>query len=156
MKQRGLVLAAGVLVLLMTACSSGGQTKEKSEESKVLEASIILPEHIDDQKAILETKVTEGQKAVTDAEVILNVWKKSGEGEKKMIKARHQEDGRYVAETDISDEGVYIVQAMVSADDKEIMPKKQWIWGAISEEEHHQLMQEQEETGHSHGGGHQH
>ncbi|MCC5800801.1 FixH family protein [Rossellomorea vietnamensis] len=155
MKRIGMMIAIGVLMILVTACSAGEQ-KEKSKDQEVLEASIELPEQVEDHKVQFETVVTVGKKPVTDAEVTLNVWKKSGDGEKKVIKAIHQDDGRYVAETDMHEEGIYVVQAMVNADNKEIMPKKQWIYGAISEEEHHQLMQEHDQSGHSESGGHQH
>lgn len=157
MKHLRFVILIGTLLLIVSACSSEKQDlKANNTKLEVLEASIMLPEQLIGDKSDLYVQLTQGSQPLADAEVLIKIWKKDEDNKKTEMETIHTGDGLYSVQMSVPEDGIYIVQAKVSANDMDIMPKKQWIVGAISEEEHHELQLERDGSKQELDHGHHH
>jgi YtkA-like len=144
-----------VMMLLLSACSensSEDKTVKDDKSPQQLKADIAAPEEVFlNKETVLEVKVTQGKKAVDDADVKFKVWKGSNIDDSKMFDAEHVKEGTYKIKTSFSEDGIYYVQTHVTASDMYVMPITHILAGDVPEEE---LKALEESLDHDHG--HQH
>ncbi|WP_035346959.1 FixH family protein [Halalkalibacter hemicellulosilyticus] len=144
-----------VMVGLLVACAGEEQGDIQNDGvPEVVEVDIMLPEIVPGEEVILQTKVTQGNENVDDAEEVeFEVWKHGKKDESDMISGEHQGDGIYEISYTFVDDGVYNVTSHVTARGMHVMPTKQVIVGDVSEEELQQLEEDDaqdEENEHEH------
>ncbi|GAE32602.1 hypothetical protein JCM9152_4141 [Halalkalibacter hemicellulosilyticusJCM 9152] len=143
------------MVGLLVACAGEEQGDIQNDGvPEVVEVDIMLPEIVPGEEVILQTKVTQGNENVDDAEEVeFEVWKHGKKDESDMISGEHQGDGIYEISYTFVDDGVYNVTSHVTARGMHVMPTKQVIVGDVSEEELQQLEEDDaqdEENEHEH------
>lgn len=127
-RQVGFAFAVVLLgMMIMAACTNHNK---QAETPAVLDVKIDVPDHVDLNKPTkLTCVVTYGGEKVDDAnEVKFEVWK-HGDGEREMLEAKHDGDGRYSVEKTFTEAGTYSVVAHVTARDMHNMPKKDIVAG---------------------------
>ncbi|MGP3560726.1 FixH family protein [Geobacillus sp. BK01] len=128
MRRRLLFTWMALLVVAMLAACSNND--EQAETPAMLEVKLDVPDHIELNKAAtLACVVTYDGENVDDAsEVKFEVWR-HGDGEREMLEAKHDGDGRYSVEKTFTEAGTYSVVAHVTARDMHNMPKKDIVVG---------------------------
>lgn len=153
-----LIMMAGIFIL--GGCSSKpeqGKSKDPEESAvQVIEADLKVPETIDaGEEASLAVTVSQGNEAVTDAdEVKFEVWIEGQEENSEMVEAKHDSEGKYMANHVFTAEGIYYVQSHVTARRQHTMPQASIKVGEVNvEADGHQHEHEEEghEESHSHG-----
>ncbi|MBT2687504.1 FixH family protein [Bacillus sp. ISL-47] len=142
--------------LILGGCSQSSQQKAKESEEtpQVIEAILQVPETLEaSEEASLAVTVKQGNEAVTDAdEVKFEVWKEGKKEESEMIEAKHDKEGKYMADYAFADEGIYFVQAHVTARSQHTMPKVSIQVGDMkAENTGHEHVEEGHKESHSHG-----
>lgn len=144
-----------LIVSLLVAC--GGEELEGLQDNDVpemVEVEIILPEIEPGEEMVLQTKVTQGEENVDDAqEVEFEIWEHGNKEESDMISGDHQGEGIYKISYTFAKDGIYNVTSHVTARGMHVMPTEQVIVGDVSDDE---LKPLEEESGHDESGEHDH
>lgn len=141
-----------VFLLLSSACSVDPGAANLYRQSRPLEVEMILPESLSpDQQQVIKVSLTQGEEKVDAADIRFEIWKKESKENPEVIKARHDEDGIYVAEKTFAEDGLYYIKADVRARDLHVMPAKQVIVGELTEEEIQSLQPESDQHYGEHG-----
>lgn len=144
------------MLLVMSACTAN--TTNPSNTAQLVGVEILLNEEISPNQATeLKVQITQGQENVEDADdVQFEIWRVSGKDPSEMSKAQHEKDGVYSIKKTFQDNGVYYVQAHVTARDIHVMPKTVVIVGDVSEEELNSIKEvpQNKEKNHEHGHDH--
>ncbi|ABO66235.1 Conserved hypothetical protein [Geobacillus thermodenitrificans NG80-2] len=121
------VMVAVLTAIIIAACSNNN---EQAETPAMLEVKMDVPDHIDVNKPTkLACVVTYGGEKVEDAsEVKFEVWK-HGNGDREMLEAKHDGNGRYSVTKTFTEAGTYSVVAHVTARDMHNMPKQDIVVG---------------------------
>lgn len=158
MRNALLIMMAGIFIL--GGCSSKpeqGKSKDREETAvQVIEADLKVPETIDaGEEASLAVTVRQGNEAVTDAdEVKFEVWIEGQEENSEMVEAKHDSEGKYMADHVFTEEGIYYVQSHVTARRQHTMPQASIKVGEVNAEaagHQHEHEEEGHEESHSHG-----
>lgn len=132
-KNYGLLLALPILIL--SACNSGEETEMPVAE--IIEVHIDLPESSPtNEKIEIPVQVTQGDEPVDDArDVVIEIWEDQDRENGFLEEAKLQSDGIYQIDYQFESDGIYLVQAHVTARDMHSMPTKPIIIGDVSEED---------------------
>ncbi|OQP07778.1 hypothetical protein B1690_00365 [Geobacillus sp. 46C-IIa] len=149
-----LAMIAMLAGIVIAACSNNN---EQAETPAMLEVKMDVPDHIDvDKPTKLACVVIYGGENVDDAsEVKFEVWK-HGDGDRQMLEAKHDGNGRYSVTKTFKEAGTYSVVAHVTARDMHNMPKQDVIVGNPEQAAAEGVSsdgQENKEEGHHHGSG---
>ncbi|MBM0066475.1 FixH family protein [Alkalicoccobacillus gibsonii] len=135
MKRKRLVILF-ISTFLLSACN----TSEPDLESiipDIIEVQIDLPESSPpNEKLKIPVNVTQGDEPVDDArDVVIEIWKDQDRENGFLEEAKHQSDGLYQIDYTFEEDGIYLVQAHVTARDMHSMPTKPIFVGDVSEDE---------------------
>ncbi|QIZ67124.1 FixH family protein [Geobacillus subterraneus] len=149
-----LAMIAMLAGIVIAACSNNN---EQAETPAMLEVKMDVPDHIDvDKPTKLACVVTYGGENVDDAsEVKFEVWK-HGDGDRQMLEAKHDGNGRYSVTKTFKEAGMYSVVAHVTARDMHNMPKQDVVVGNPEQAAAEGVIsdgQANKEEGHHHDGG---
>lgn len=128
------------------------QNQQPTVNTGNIQVQILLPEQISPNTTIdLKARVQQDKEDVQDAdEVEFEVWKENQKKNSEMIKAQHDQNGIYMAQKMFKEEGVYYIQAHVTARGMHKMPIKELVVGqktnekssteeeSIEDSDHHQ------------------
>ena len=129
-----------LFILLAVTAILGACGKEEAQEEEIpelLEVELSLtPDKSELNQAVtFDAMVSQGDKAVTDAEEVkFEIWRSKDEHHE-MIAAKHSKDGSYKIEKTFDQEGTYYVYAHVTARGMHSMPKKEFTVGKPSDPE---------------------
>ncbi|GAF64446.1 FixH family protein [Alkalihalobacillus trypoxylicola] len=140
-------------ISLLMACSNSDEQTTQPDSLVPVEVSIQLPnESLDiNEEITLGAVVTHGEEVVEDAyEVIFEVWESGNKEDSEMIEAEHVGSGLYENTYSFTNEGLYNVQAHVTARDMHVMPTKEFTVGSLTEEELAEMYPDNEESDASH------
>ncbi|MEN0641958.1 FixH family protein [Alkalicoccobacillus gibsonii] len=135
MKRKRLVILF-ISTFLLSACN----TSEPDLESiipDIIEVQIDLPESSPpNEKLKIPVNVTQGDEPVDDArDVVIEIWKDQDRENGFLEEAKHRSDGLYQIDYTFEEDGIYLVQAHVTARDMHSMPTKPIFVGDVSEDE---------------------
>jgi YtkA-like len=136
-----LLLISGLLL----GCSANNDETEDAKDIHPIEVTIELPEKGDVNEEIeLKAIVTQNKEKVADAdEVMFEVWEDGKKDESTMVEGTNNEDGTYTAPYTFDRDGVFVVQAHVTARGMHNMPKQTiTIGNPTNEMAHHDQMEE--------------
>ncbi|GAF14730.1 YznA protein [Bacillus sp. JCM 19046] len=130
------LMTTSLLLLFLTACSADEDPNENLS-TEIIDVHIqVQEEQPVNEPFTLQTQVMQGDDFVEDAhEVLYEVWQNEHRDDAEFIEASHSQDGIYRAEIELETDGVYIVQAHVTARDMHVMPTQEFFVGEVSEEE---------------------
>lgn len=140
---RGLLTTILAFILLV-GCSQEDDGNEVSLE--MIDVTI----DVEDEQQVgelfdLQTWVAQGDDKVEDAhEVLFELWKNGDRDNGEFHEAIHEKDGLYSAPVKVSEDGIYLLQAHVTARDMHVMPTQEIIVGAVSEEEREDFYEDRE------------
>src|SRR6476660_2479102 len=125
-----------ISTFLLSACN----TNEPDLESiipDIIEVQIDLPESSPpNEKLKIPVNVTQGDEPVDDArDVVIEIWKDQDRENVFLEEAKHRSDGLYQIDYTFEEDGIYLVQAHVTARDMHSMPTKPIFIGDVSEDE---------------------
>lgn len=124
-----LMVIAACFTLVISACGNAEEKDKETNETggtpKPIEAALNVPADAEVEETVnFETKVTQGEETVDDAdEVKYEVWKEGAKEESEMIEAKAEGGGVYKADKKFANDGVYLVQVHVTARGLHTMPK---------------------------------
>ncbi|MBY0123668.1 FixH family protein [Bacillus sp. S/N-304-OC-R1] len=153
MKKWIAIICAGLLLLAGCGTNSKKDDGKEAELPAIIEADLTLPEKANPGEEVpLAVTVKQGEEFVEDAkEVKFEIWKEGEKDSSKLVEAKHEEKGKYVATYSFPENGLYHVQSHVTARDMHTMPTKQIQIGQV-EEDHHEEHGEGTEGDHHHHG----
>ncbi|SDC77624.1 FixH family protein [Shouchella lonarensis] len=147
---------AGLMVLV--ACGNDAAEKEKEpqkeETVEMVEVEIPMKDEAPlNEEVDLKAEVTYKGETVADAdEVRFEVWKQDKKDDAVFYDGKLEGDGLYHAKHTFEEDGIYIVQAHVTAKDMHVMPKESIFVGDVSEEEKAAFEEDEDEKDDEHGG----
>ncbi|ALS79288.1 hypothetical protein AUO94_11810 [Planococcus kocurii] len=118
----------GIPFLLLAACGTGeADSPGAAPQIEEVKVAFNTDTQADPAKEVLlSVTVTQGDKAVEDAdEVVYEVWQSGDRSNSEMIPAEHTEEGIYEAQTSFEEEGLYFMQAHTTARSLHVMPKQE-------------------------------
>lgn len=118
------------LTVILTGCNNDDDQADVDTLTPV-EVKILNEESLPvGEKVQLQAKVTQGEKAVDDAqEVKFEVWESGLRDEGVMLEGKLTKDGVYVAEHEFEHDGVYYMFAHTTARGMHVMPKTKFVVG---------------------------
>ncbi|MBD8068561.1 FixH family protein [Bacillus sp. PS06] len=149
-----IIVMLSIVSLLLMGC---GNNEENSQTNELVPLNVeieIQPETIDVNEAVtFNAFVTYGDEVVEDAnEVQFQIWEKGNEDEDEFIDGPHVGDGVYSIEKTFDHDGTYYVVAHVTARNMHNMPKKEFVVGEVSlnehEHDHDEEMKDEDEEHH--------
>lgn len=125
-----------LLLMLLAACSTDEEPTEENS-TEIIDVHIQMQQDQPvDETITLQTQVMQGNDFVEDAhEVLYEVWINENRDDAEFIEGSHSQDGIYRGEVQLDSEGIYIVQAHVTARDMHVMPTQEFFVGDVSEED---------------------
>ncbi|WP_185970906.1 FixH family protein [Alkalicoccobacillus porphyridii] len=128
-----LLLASTFLVL--SACNS--EQDAQMPVAEIIEVDIDIPESSPANETLsIPVQVTQGEEPVDDArDVVIEIWEYQDRENGSLEEAELQSDGIYQIEHEFGTDGIYLVQAHVTARDMHSMPTKPIIIGDVSEDD---------------------
>ncbi|WP_018923472.1 FixH family protein [Salsuginibacillus kocurii] len=144
-----IIIATG-LFFMLTACGTQEEDESSGENGldpvEPIDVEVTMDEEIEPGDHMLETKVTQADEPVTDAdEVVFEVWEHGQKHHSDMVEKEEQEEGVYRAEYSFAEDGIYHVQPHVTARDMHSMPVHDVIVGDVDQEDIDALEEEEEE-----------
>ncbi|MCM2677328.1 FixH family protein [Alkalicoccobacillus plakortidis] len=132
-KTFGIILASA---FFLSACNNNEEGADTSIPS-IIEVSIDLPESSPANEQLdIPVQVTQGGEPVDDArDVVIEIWEDQDRENGFLEEAKLQSDGLYQIKYEFESDGIYLVQAHVTARDMHSMPTKPIIIGDVSEED---------------------
>lgn len=120
---------------LLNACNA--QPEADNSVPDIIEVEIEIPETaVADQTIDIHVHVSQGEESVEDAkDVVIEIWEDQNRDNGVLEEAEHQSNGTYQIEHNFESDGIYLVQAHVTAREMHSMPIKPIIVGDVSEEE---------------------
>ncbi|TSB45323.1 FixH family protein [Alkalicoccobacillus porphyridii] len=137
--KKGLIVFSIVALFMIASCAMGQNQSDQQQADtvEILQADLSAPTEtalFDPVK--LSVRLTYGSEVVTDAsEVDFEIWR-NGDRDSGIITAAEETDsGVYTLETSFEEDGIYHVQANVTAAGSQVMPTQRIIAGDVSETE---------------------
>ncbi|WP_054704483.1 FixH family protein [Bacillus sp. JCM 19041] len=128
------LLPAILAFVLLVGCSEEDGGNELSLEVIEVDIDVEVEQRLG-ESFDLQTWVTQGDDKVEDAhEVLFELWKDGDRDNAEFHEAIHEKDGLYRAPVEVSEDGIYLLQAHVTARDMHVMPTQEIIVGTVSEE----------------------
>ncbi|AXF56115.1 hypothetical protein DT065_08815 [Salicibibacter kimchii] len=130
------VLGSSLLIFLAACGGDEEQTEEAPGSTEAIDVEVTMPEEMDTGDHLLETRVTQEDEAVTDAdEVVFEVWEDGNKEDSDMIEKETEDDGVYSADYTFEENGIYLVQPHVTARGMHSMPIHPIFVGDVDQEE---------------------
>ncbi|WP_170289346.1 FixH family protein [Metabacillus lacus] len=131
-------------MLLLTGCTA---SQQQEDTLTAIEVVIALPDSINtDEKTKISAAVTQGNEKVEDAnEVEFEIWAAGSKEDSYLVEGNHEGNGIYSGDAFFSAEGVYYIQAHVTARNMHSMPKVKAAVGTIDPEEWERAGEEEQQ-----------
>lgn len=148
-----------IFAWILSGCTSNShhtdatQPKQQpSVQTGDIQVQILVPKQISaNTSTSLQVRVQHGQDAVQDAdEVEFEVWKKNQKKSSEKVKAQHEKNGIYTAQKTFQEEGIYYIQAHVTARGMHKMPIHELVVGEKTNEKSSSEEEPTEENHHHH------
>lgn len=125
-----------ITAFFLSACTNSEQNMEAIIPD-VIEVDIDIPETSSpNEKLAIPVHVSQGDEPVDDArDVVIEIWESEDRENGFLEEAKLQSDGLYQIDYTFSEDGIFLVQAHVSARDMHSMPIQPIFVGDVSEDE---------------------
>lgn len=159
MKNKFLLSICALVLVVLAACGTNDEKADEkdavdaNEEPQTLDVALEVPETADPNADVkLSATVTQGDEKVKDANIVeFEIWTDGKKEESETVKSTNNNDGTYTAEKKFEHDGIYTVQAHVTARDLHTMPKKTITIGTGTANEQSEATHDEHAEGEGHG-----
>ncbi|MDG4657358.1 FixH family protein [Ectobacillus antri] len=130
-------VCVALTVMLLAACGTQSKESGMKKQNELVQAHVLVPENVELHKEQQLQIQVKSSKALSSPNVSLKIWNE--QQEPMNLPVQYERDGVYSVKTMFHHKGIYYVQATVQGEDFQLMPKKRFAVGTITNQELKQL-----------------